>query len=217
MTPARLQVLACALLCLACGIVDAIGFLRHGIFAANMTGNTVLLGITVAQGDWAQALGRLLPLGAFFLGAMTARATLRRRDARAWIPLVLEAVLIGVAAWLIGHPQVSLFVIAFAMGLQASAVTRFGGVALSTVVITSTMARIAERALDRLTGHASAPARGTAQPPRGLHALTWICYVAGALVAALGAHESVPAMALAAFMVLAAAWTTRREQKVEPS
>lgn len=76
MTPKRWQILCCMLLCLACGIVDAVGYLLHGIFAANMTGNTVLLGISLAQMQWAGALGRAFPLLIFFVGAMLARLLL---------------------------------------------------------------------------------------------------------------------------------------------
>ena len=64
------------------------------------------------------------------------------------------------------------------MGLQASAITHFGDTAVSTVVVTSTLARIAEAALDRMwpTGRAL-PSVAT---PR-LLALTWIGYLAGAV------------------------------------
>lgn len=85
------------LLCLACGIVDAVGNLRHGIFAANMTGDTVLLG----------------------------------------------AALIVVALSAMPDSKVFPSLITFAMGAQSTAITQFAGVTLSTVVITSTMARIA--------------------------------------------------------------------------
>ena len=42
-----------ALLCIAGGIADAIGYVQSGVFAANMTGNTVLTGISLANGDFA--------------------------------------------------------------------------------------------------------------------------------------------------------------------
>lgn len=89
MTTKHWQIICCMLLCLACGVVDAVGFLRHGIFAANMTGNTVLLGISLAHLKWAAALDRALPLLTFFVGAMLARLLLTRTGkfqaaARCW-------------------------------------------------------------------------------------------------------------------------------------
>jgi len=41
-------------------------------------------------------------------------------------------------------------ILALAMGIQASAITHFSGVAVSTVVVTSTLARAADATLDRM-------------------------------------------------------------------
>ena len=61
--PARLpwnkDVAAAVLLCAAAGMADAVGYVHGGIFAANMTGNTVLAGLAVAQGEWLKALERV--------------------------------------------------------------------------------------------------------------------------------------------------------------
>ena len=62
-----------ALLCGIAGYVDALGYLKLGsVFAANMTGNTVLLAIVLAQGEWARAAVYGLTLAAFFAGALSA-------------------------------------------------------------------------------------------------------------------------------------------------
>ena len=56
MTP-RVHNLLLALLACAAGAVDALSFLRLGdVFTANMTGNTVLLGIAVGERQGARAL-----------------------------------------------------------------------------------------------------------------------------------------------------------------
>jgi uncharacterized membrane protein YoaK (UPF0700 family) len=91
--------------------------------------------------------------------------------------------------------------VALAMGLQASAITHFGGTAVSTVVVTSTLARIAEAALDRMwpTGRAL-PSIAT---PR-LLALTWIGYLAGAVGGVLLVRSiSWPLVVPAGLLVLA--------------
>lgn len=123
MTEFRLQIVCCALLCLACGVVDAVGFLEHGIFAANMTGNTVLLGIELAKGAWLQALERALPLVVFFAGAVIARILIVRLGQRRWVALLLEAVLIAGAVFIAPGSAAALLVIALAMGVQAAAMT----------------------------------------------------------------------------------------------
>ena len=59
------------------GIADAVGYITMGgVFAANMTGNTVLAGIDIAKGNHLGAWHHLTPLVAFLPGAMrSARVT----------------------------------------------------------------------------------------------------------------------------------------------
>jgi uncharacterized membrane protein YoaK (UPF0700 family) len=208
MTTRHHQIYCCMLLCVACGIVDAIGFLRHGIFAANMTGNTVLLGISLAQLNWASALARATPLVVFFVGAMLSRVLLTRTGGRAWIPLLLEASLLVAALALLPDSKWSLSLITFAMGVQSTAITQFDGVSLSTVVVTSTMARIAEAFADPLRWRRGP--QPAAPAPLRLYQITWACYLTGAVLAGLGGAQSLAAMVGAAVLVLAAAVLTRR-------
>jgi uncharacterized membrane protein YoaK (UPF0700 family) len=210
-TARRWQIRCCMLLCLACGIVDAVGYLRHGIFAANMTGNTVLLGLSLAQLQWDRALDRAMPLLIFLLGAMLSRLLLVRTGNRPWIPLLLGAGLILQALATMPDSKVSLLLITFAMGVQSTAITQFAGVTLSTVVITSTMARIAEALADRLfVAGSAAPSEPAikAPPPLTLYLLTWGCYLIGALVAGLGDGQPFTMLA-AAILIVAAAGATR--------
>lgn len=157
-----------------------------GVFAANMTGNTVLAGIALAEGHPGTA-GRLLaPLVAFFVGAVLAYLLLRLWHKPA-IPLVLEALLIVAVGFLLPIGiEPAVLVLALAMGLQANAMTHFGGAAISTVVVTSTLARTAEAALD-LVWKPEKPAPSAAPKPR-LLALTWTGYLVGAVAGALLLH-----------------------------
>ena len=177
--------LQAALLTIVAGMADAVGYISlGGIFAANMTGNTVLAGIAVAEGQYALAGRQFMPLIAFFLGALLARLLLRllRKPSA---PLLLEAALLALAGFVTLGTEAELMVVSLAIGLQASAITHFGGTALSTVVVTSTLARIAETTLDRLwpTGR---PLPSVATPR--LLALTWIGYLAGAMTGVLLIH-----------------------------
>jgi uncharacterized membrane protein YoaK (UPF0700 family) len=199
------------LLCLACGSVDAVGYLQHGIFAANMTGNTVLLGLSLAQLQWDQALGRALPLAVFFVGALLGRLVLTCAGRGPWLPLVLAATLIVLAMAAVPSGKLSLSLITLAMGIQATAVTQFAGVTLSTVVITSTMARISDALADRLSAASRRPLT-TAKPPLPLYLLTWVCYLAGALFAGL---SSAAAMPVAAMLIFAAAGVLRYAPRAE--
>ena len=170
--------LQATLLTLVAGLADAVGYVAMGgVFAANMTGNTVLAGLSLGEGDFDLAAKRLAPLVTFFVGAMLARLLLRLFH-RPAVPLLVEAALLAVVGLLPIGREPSLMLVALAMGLQASAITHFGGTSVSTVVVTSTLARIAEATLDRMwpTGR---PLPSVATPR--LLALTWIGYLIGAI------------------------------------
>ena len=67
------------LLALTGGLLDGYSYLNRGqVFATAETGNIVLMGINLAQGQLAQALHYLLPILAFALGVLAAEL-LRRR------------------------------------------------------------------------------------------------------------------------------------------
>ena len=171
------------ILTIVAGMADAVGYITMGsVFAANMTGNTVLAGIAVAQGHWLDAWRHLAPLIAFFAGAMISRLLLRLLRAPT-ASLIVEAALLAVVGFLPVGPEVAVLIVAASMGVQASAITHFAGSAVSTVVVTSTLSRAADAALDRLwPGDDRAPPGVT---NRRLLALTWIGYLIGAVIGAL--------------------------------
>jgi len=152
-----------------------------GVFAANMTGNTVLAGIAAARHDFVSTWHHLTPLVAFFLGAMLARILVRLlRSPTAGI--LIEAAIIAAVGFLDVGTEPAVMIVAFAMGIQASTITSFAGSAVSTVVVTSTLARTAAATVDHVW-------RGATKAPTatntGLLALTWAGYLVGALVGAL--------------------------------
>jgi uncharacterized membrane protein YoaK (UPF0700 family) len=164
-------------------MADAVGFITMGgVFAANMTGNTVLAGIAAARGDHIGAWHHFTPLLAFFIGAMMARWLLRLLKAPT-VGILIEAALIAGVGFVDIGTEPTVLVVAFAMGLQASSITTFGGSAVSTVVVTSTLARTADTAVDRLWPGAGKPT--AASTSAQLLALTWVGYVVGAIAGAL--------------------------------
>ena len=174
--PAR-DTLRATILTIIAGIADAVGYITMGgVFAANMTGNTVLAGIAAAQRNYTDAWYHLAPLLAFFVGAMLSRLLLRLWH-RPNACLLVEAALLAVVGFLPLGPESAVLILAMAMGVQASAITHFSGNAVSTVVVTSTLARTADTLLDRLWLPAA--------PNLPLLALTWIGYLAGAVAGAL--------------------------------
>lgn len=171
------------MLTVVAGIADAVGYITMGgVFAANMTGNTVLAGIDLAKGDHLGAWYHLTPLVAFFPGAMLARVLHLLLKAPT-AGLLIEAAIIAAVGFVDIGPEPAVMVVAFAMGIQASVITSFAGNSVSTVVVTSTLARTADTVVDRLWPSA------TVKPPSTVNTLlltlTWTGYLAGALVGGL--------------------------------
>ena len=181
-TPTRDTLRATTLTVIA-GIADAVGYITMGgVFAANMTGNTVLAGIAAAQRNYTDAWHHLAPLLAFFMGAMLSRLLLRLLH-QPTAGLLVEAALLAVVGFLPISPEPAVLIVAMAMGVQASAITHFDGSAVSTVVVTSTLARTADAVLDRLWPGEKKHLPAVTNLP--LLALTWIGYLAGAVAGAL--------------------------------
>lgn len=185
----------------ACGIADAVGFVHTGVFAANMTGNTVLAALSIANRDWPLALDRVVTLAIFFGGAMAGRTLQRLWPHASWLPLLVEALLISVAAFVDPERTSAIWLVAAAMGIQATAATRVRGLTISTVVVTSTMARLAENAVDALAGDPRSEESGRSAP--GGLALAWGSYAVGAVAAVLLMKATtLPLLAAAAVVFL---------------
>jgi uncharacterized membrane protein YoaK (UPF0700 family) len=217
------------------GSADAIAFLALGqVFTANMTGNTVLLGLHLAQEQGAAALGSLIALGGFGAGLLIGDVMVDQApEDEPWPSavtraLALEVVLLAafaVGAYLTGvgrraierHGLIALS--AIAMGVQSAAVSRLAVPGISTTYVTGTVtsavmglvvrprrAPPAAARLDPPTAH-PAGARGPAPSPRrrvGLQLLTVLVYGVGALAAGL-AHVRWPSHVTALPFVAVAA------------
>lgn len=150
------------LLAVNSGATDAIGFLAlGGAFTSVMTGNMVLLGTATAafHGTAVAHIGTAIVcyIGGCAIGAAIAGTP--RADDTVWPPavtraLVVEAVLVvgyAVGWWAAGtRPSsgvqlVLLSLSAIALGIQSSAVQRFGVSGLSTTYLTGTLTTIVIR------------------------------------------------------------------------
>lgn len=147
------------------GAVDAVGYvlLAH-IFVANMSGNTVALGMYSAQGQGGEALHRGFPILMFILGLLlggTVAEVQRRRGVRkavAWA-LMVEAVLlggflgigVGTEGWharTTGGPPLLQGVLialpALAMGVQNVTLRASGALSAYTTHVTGSLTQMAE-------------------------------------------------------------------------
>ncbi len=194
------------MLSLAAGCVDAAGFLGFDeVFVANMTGNTVLLGIAIGQADSEAVLHAGTALAGFICGvAVGALAVGRKQESVVWPGRVTAALAIELAAlaafagvWLANGSILSGGVVfllislsALAMGIQSSAVRRLGVPGVATTYITGTLTNLTEMTIDWLRTIRKTPVENQDQPEpeppsaRGLllPADVWLAYGAGAVV-----------------------------------
>jgi uncharacterized membrane protein YoaK (UPF0700 family) len=136
----------------AAGSTDVVSFLALGrVFTANMTGNLVLLGIAIGQGQLAGAVRSVIALAGFALGVtIGVRVTARTQGPTAWPLSVTRALLVELgllAAFVVGwqfagdHPaapalDVLVALSAGAMGMQAAAARRLHLTGVTTVFVT---------------------------------------------------------------------------------
>jgi uncharacterized membrane protein YoaK (UPF0700 family) len=199
----------------AAGFADAVSYLANGVFAANMTGNTVLAAISLAEGDWPAATERGLTIAAFFLGALAGALVLRAARGRHSAPIGVEAALIVASAILEPRGEGSLLAIAAAMGMQASALTRVGRASVSTVFVTGTLARLARFCATVAASAVERSAEAERTAPLAQFA-DWAVYGLGAFLAVLALRLTpVPLVAPAALLALLAAATAFRESRRE--
>jgi uncharacterized membrane protein YoaK (UPF0700 family) len=170
------------------GLVDAACYLGIGrVFAANMTGNIVLLGFGIAGAGGLPVVAPLVSLGGFLLGAgsggvLGSRLGPHRRNflAALGIETVMLLVAAGVAVAVHVRPgavsgDAVIALLAFAMGVRNATVKKLAIPDLTTTVLTMTLTGLA--AESRLFGGA-----GTGTVRRGAAVGSMLL---GALIGAL--------------------------------
>nr|WP_221378910.1 YoaK family protein [Actinoplanes polyasparticus] len=191
----------------ATGIVDAVGYLHlDKVFAGNMTGNVVILGMAASGRTDLPVLGPLLALAFFLVGAATGgrvlRAALPNWNRRCTgllggVGLVLAATALGLALIGVGTLAARAAMasaLALAMGMQAATARHLAVRDVSTVVVTSTLTSLA--ADSRLGAARGQPALRRASAV----VLIAVGAITGAALCQM--YESV-AVAVAALVVLA--------------
>ena len=197
------------LLACAAGCVDAVSYLALGqVFVANMTGNTVLLGIATVEREAGATLRVALSLAGFVCGAaagtvMLERATSLRTGRAVFRVLVCQLLLMAIAAWYwraqttpLAHADTLVPLLSVAMGLQTVAARRLDRFGIATTFITGSITALVSRAISGMRG-TPAPAAPAAESASGagVLAVIWGLYVGGAAAGAWLAR-SAPAVAM---------------------
>ena len=181
------------LLTFAAGSLDALCYLRAHAFTANMTGNTVLLGLSIFGHDRQRTVPCLIALAGFLTGVAIAAVFLMRTSAandaaaglRYGLALEIPALCIFCAVWLVGGDvfvaSAALLVSgACALGIQSVAVRRLKITGVVTTFITGTMTAAV---VDTIAGKHVPESEGAAQPL--LLAAMFVTYLIAAAAGAL--------------------------------
>jgi len=181
-----------AVLTLVAGYGDAVAFFGFGVFTANMTGNTVLLGGAIAGrifGALPGDIGVALPfvsLATFVAGAIAAAVLLRGRAnvrrSTLWLLSTVAALLAATAFLQRDHASRTLLValLSGVMGLQSLLAVRSGVGGVSTTYVTGTIVH----AVDTLLGPRERDRR--ARSEGRANAAVWALYLSGAFAGAAG-------------------------------
>lgn len=136
--PAAERLLPVALLTLSGGLQDTYTYLRRGkVFANAQTGNIVLLGQSLFDGDWSRAARYLLPVLAFALGVAAAELLRLRPSGLHWQRRVLlwEIFLLFLVGF-IPHSldQLANALVSFSCAMQVQAFRRMEGFAFASTM-----------------------------------------------------------------------------------
>ncbi|MFR1505254.1 MAG: YoaK family protein [Butyricicoccus sp.] len=138
-----------AMLAMAGGFFDAYTYLCRGkVFANAQTGNIVLFGANIAEGNWLRAAEYFLPILAFALGVVAAEIVKRRYKKRQtdinihWrqIVVLVEIVLLIAAAFLPQTLNTTVnIMISFICAMQVESFRKVRGSAFATTMCTGNL------------------------------------------------------------------------------
>ena len=138
------------LLAIAGGFFDAYTYLcRGGVFANAQTGNIVLFGLKLAEGEWQRVLTYLLPILAFAFGVVAAELVKRRGKRKGksdaalhWrqVIVIAEIILLAVVAFLPQQMNMAVnTVISFVCAMQVETFRKVRGSAFATTMCTGNL------------------------------------------------------------------------------
>jgi uncharacterized membrane protein YoaK (UPF0700 family) len=162
----RAQIYIAGYLTWIAGFVDAAGFVALGrIYTANMSGNSVAIGIQGWDQNWLETVRRAWPVAVYVVGLLCGRILLEiggrekvRRVAGIAFGIEIAALLPVSFAHSFSHSQTQsalvfgfIALLSFAMGMQNATLTHFSNITLHTGFVTGTLVKMAEQFTKYLT------------------------------------------------------------------
>ena len=136
------------LLALVGGFLDAYTYLcRGGVFANAQTGNIVLFGLHLAQGEWGLSLSYLVPIAAFFFGVYVTESLKSRYKGRRgrlhWrqVTVAVESMVLLIVAFLPQGDWDSLanILVSFVCAMQVESFRKLSGSPYATTMCTGNL------------------------------------------------------------------------------
>jgi uncharacterized membrane protein YoaK (UPF0700 family) len=223
------------------GFVDAVSYLGLGnVFTANMTGNTVLLGIALGRGAHLAVLRSLAALAGFCIGVVAGALVVIRSDSPAiWPSSITNALALEVGALFAlalgwhwagapadpGPMELLIVVSGFTMGVQSAAVRRTGVSAITSTAVTGTLAGVMAGAVGWLHHPVASSDQEHPQSARSgfrLSSTAWLAYALGGLAGGVievrwRSASMWPAVVVVGLVVAAAATFGRQSSRELPA
>lgn len=127
------------LLSLSGGFMDAYSYIERGkVFANAQTGNILLLGISLSEGEYVQMIHYLLPIMAFVCGiALSDVIRIKKQTFIHWrqISIIMEAVILFVVAFIPHHYNLlANSLTSLACGIQVESFRKIHGITIATTM-----------------------------------------------------------------------------------
>jgi uncharacterized membrane protein YoaK (UPF0700 family) len=173
------------------GLLDAIVYLNHGhVFANNMTGNLIFLGIAVVTHNGGSIIPHLVPIFGFVLGVLTSkhlRTGLAMRCAP--IALGLQILTIFALGWLPQDVPSMIFsgVIAYVAAVQVASFRHVEGFAYNSTFMTGNLRDVAEGLYEDLASSSKPETRTQGRAKTIDFGLIVLGFLLGAIVGAWAA------------------------------
>jgi uncharacterized membrane protein YoaK (UPF0700 family) len=217
--------LSCSLAAVG-GYADTAVFVVAGTFTGHITGNSVLATVHAAARDWNALALNALAVGTFVTAsflAMIVHERLSRKLPWSVITTVLLAEIalflpIAIASWHLHDVSRMILVLlaCTALGLQNGTLTKAGGVSVHTTFITGMATTLLHNLAIQLQGSSSQDKSGVKENVH-FDLSIWICFLMGALTAALMNRSLHPYLFLPLIAFLATVAITFQINAKDPS
>jgi uncharacterized membrane protein YoaK (UPF0700 family) len=176
------------------GYGDAASFVLAKTFTGHVTGNMVLMAISIAARDWRATFGHVLAIATFLMGIFL--SVLIVRPLKAWgswplLPAVMgiEVILIATASAVLASQlpaRAEIFVVcmSLALGLQNGAFRRAGGISVHTTFLTGMITSFITTQAGNLVSPAVPRPVSSPDPKIVLLISLWSAFILGAGVGA---------------------------------